>query len=50
MRNPTRSAVINKLLRSMKKIEAACLGKPSQVRRSFIPKDFEKLVLLCEQH
>ena len=50
MGNPTRSAAINKLLRGMKKMEAARRGKPSMARRSFIPKEFERLVSLCEQH
>ena len=48
--NPPRSAILNKLLRSMKKIEAARRGKPSMARRSFIPKEFERLVCLCEMH
>jgi hypothetical protein len=48
--NPTRSAVFNKLLRAMKKMEAARRGKPSMARRSFIPKEFERLVCLCETH
>ena len=48
--NPTRSAVLNKLLRAMKKMEAARRGKPSMARRSFIPKEFERLVSLCETH
>ena len=48
--NPTRAAVINKLLRAMKKFEAARLGKPSMARRSFIPKEFEMIVTLAEKH
>jgi len=48
--NPTRAAVINKLLRAMKKMEAARRGKPSMARRSFIPKEFEKIVTLAENH
>ena len=48
--NPTRTAIINKLLHAMKKMEAARRGKPSMARRSFIPKEFERLVSLCETH
>ena len=48
--NPTRAGSINKLLRAMKRMEVARRGKPSQARRSFVPKEFERLVTLCETH
>ena len=48
--NPTRSAVLNKLLRAMKKMEAARRGKPSMACRSFILKRFELRVSLCKRH
>jgi hypothetical protein len=33
--NPTRSTVVNKIVKAMKKMEAAQLGRPSQARRAF---------------
>ena len=38
--NLTRSAIINELLRAMKKMEAPRRGKPFMARRSFTPKQF----------
>ena len=48
--NPARSAIINKLLRAMKKLEAARCGKPSMAHGSFVPLEFERSVSLCENH
>ena len=48
--NPTRAGSINKLLRAMKRMEVARLGKPSWPRRSFIPKELNHLVTLCKTH
>ena len=48
--NPTRTASINKLLHAMRRMEVARRGRPSKARRSFVPKEFERLVSLCEQH
>ena len=33
--NPTCSTVVNKIIKAMKKMEAAWLGRPSQARRAF---------------
>ena len=46
--NPTCAGIINKLLRAMKQMEVVRLGKPPQARRYFVPKEFERLVTLCE--
>ena len=48
--NPTCTGSINKLLRVMKRMEVARLGKLSQAQRSFVAKDIERLVTLYETH
>ena len=42
--NPTRSAPINRLVKAMRKMEAARRGKPSQARRALRPIEFEAIV------
>ena len=42
--NLARSTFLDKLLRDMKEMEATRRDKPSMVRWSFIPKEFERLV------
>ena len=48
--NPTRAGSINKMLKAMKRMEIARRGTPSQAWRSFVRKEFERLVTLCGQH
>jgi hypothetical protein len=38
--NPTCSTVVNKIIKAMKKMEAARLGRPSQARWAFQPMEF----------
>ncbi len=48
--NPTRSTGVNKIIKAMKKIEAARLGRPSKARRAFRPEEFEQVIkILSEQ-
>ena len=42
--NTTRAQTINRLIRAMKKMEAARRGKPSQARRALRPVEFEAIV------
>ena len=42
--NPTRSTAVNKIIKAMKKMEAARLGRPSQAQRAFRPMEFEQVI------
>ena len=42
--NPTCSTAVNRIIKAMKKIEAAWLGRPSQARRAFRPMEFEQVI------
>ena len=47
--NPTWSTAVNRIVRRMKKMEAARCGKPSQARRSLVPAEFEAIIKnLCK--
>ena len=42
--NPTKSTPVNRIIRGMKKMEAARRGKPSQARRPLMPGEFESII------
>jgi hypothetical protein len=42
--NPTRSTKVNKLIKLIKRKEAARLGKPSQARRALFPSEYESAI------
>ena len=42
--NPTKAQSVNRVIRAMKKMEAARRGKPSQARRALRPVEFEAIV------
>ena len=42
--NPTRSTLVNKIIKAMKKMEAARLGRPSQARCAFRPMEFKQVI------
>ncbi|KAL3773982.1 hypothetical protein ACHAW5_000582 [Stephanodiscus triporus] len=42
--NPTHSTAVNRIIKAMKKMEAARLGRPSQARRAFRPMEFEQVI------
>lgn len=47
--NPTRSHLINDLLKNMKKMETARLGVPSQARRALVAGEYEQFIrMMCE--
>ena len=48
--NPTRCTEINQLIRVMIRKEVGRLGMPSQARRSFIAREFEKLIVQFGRH
>jgi hypothetical protein len=48
--NPTRSTAVNKIIKAMKKMEAARLGRPSQARRAFRPIEFEQIIEILSAH
>jgi hypothetical protein len=48
--NPTRSTAVNKILKAMKKMEAARLGKPSQARRAFRSMEYEQVIEILSAH
>jgi len=47
--NPTRSTAVNKLLKAVKKKEAARLGRPSQARRAFQPSEYSQAIMLLSE-
>ena len=46
--NHTKSAIINKLIRQVKKKEAARLGVASQARRAFLTSEYESAMQLMD--
>ena len=44
MGNPTRSIAVNKIIKAMKKMECALLGRPSTARRAFRSMEYEQAI------
>ncbi len=42
--NPTHSTVVNKIIKAMKKMDAAWLSRPSQARWAFRPMEFKRVI------
>ena len=48
--NPTRSTAVNKILKAMKKMECALLGRPSTARRAFRSMEYEQVIEILSAH
>ena len=48
--NPMRSMAVNRIVRSMKKMEATRRGKPCKARQPLVPEEFEAIIETLGKH